>query len=268
MRLHTSSALIAKAPAGRHYCQLHRNPDTLAEAVALFVGTGLRRGDGVVLLAEPESIERFWSQLARVDIDPEPYRGTGQLVVADADTVLRQIMSGDMPDWPEFQRVVGGLLQRVRDPQRSTVRAYGELVNVLWHRGNPDAAITLEEFWNELARLHPFSLFCGYVLDGLSAESYAGPVHDIGRTHTDVLPTDDDERLQAAVDAASEDVLGLSLSLPLTFSGREQMAGEHRLPIGRRTMLWLQRNMPGSGSQILERARHYYRQSSGEALTG
>src|SRR4029077_4452692 len=110
---------------------------------------------------------------------------------------------------------------------------------------------------------HPMTLFCAYMLDGLEPGSYEGPLNEIGRTHTDILSTEEDERRRAAIDAASEEILGMSFSLTLSFSGREQTVGEHRLPIGRRTMLWLQRNMPGSSGMILERARHYYHQGHG-----
>jgi hypothetical protein len=32
-------------------------------------------------------------------------------------------------------------------------------VNVLWHEGKQEAAIRLEEYWNELTHLYPFSQF-------------------------------------------------------------------------------------------------------------
>jgi hypothetical protein len=265
-RIHNSSALLAKAPAGRHYCQFHNDADSLGDAVAQFLAAGLSRGDGVVILATPEHVAGFRQRLSAVGIDPERYQDTGQLTVADARATLWQIMRGDRPDSGEFQRTMRRMLESVRDRRRATTRVYGEMVNVLWHEWSVRGAIELEERWNELSRSHPFSLFCGYVMDGLDSKSYEGPVHEIGRTHSDILPTQEDEQLQAAVDAASEDILGLSLSLTLTFSGREQIPGEHRLPIGRRTMLWLQRNMPGSGRLILERARHYYRQANGKPL--
>jgi len=53
------------------------------------------------------------------------------------------------------------------------VRAYGEMVDVLWQRGERDAAIRLEEFWNDLARLQTFSLLCAYCIDHLDPQAYA-----------------------------------------------------------------------------------------------
>lgn len=253
-----NEALLSKAPSGRHLCQFHRDPEILSRAVALFVGTGLQRGDGVVIVATPEHTDHFLADLAKMELDVTAHQNSGNLVMLDAEATLGQFMHGAMPDWNRFRHTVSLVLEGLTGSGRPT-RAYGEMVSLLWQQGNCAAAIRLEEYWNELIRSYPLTLFCGYLLDGLEMDSYQGPLNEIGRTHSDVLPTEDDERLRAAIDAASEEVLGMSFSLTLSFSGREQTVGEHRLPIGRRTMLWLQRNMPGSSGMILERARHYYR---------
>jgi hypothetical protein len=54
--------------------------------------------------------------------------------------------------------------QVARVRPRATIRAYGEMVDVLWKAGQTDAAITLEMLWNSLASKHPFSLLCGYAM--------------------------------------------------------------------------------------------------------
>jgi hypothetical protein len=161
------------------------------------------------------------------------------------------------PDLECLKSALDGLLCGVPAEWRRHICLYGEMVNELWQAGHAELAVRLEEHWNDLLRRHPLSLFCGYTLDGLAESTYTGPFSEIGRTHTNILPTSDDERFRAAVDAATEDVLGISFSLILSCSAREQTLGEHRLPIGRRTLLWLHRNMPVTSGHILERARHY-----------
>ena len=42
------------------------------------------------------------------------------------------------------------------------VRAYAEMVAMLWDAGLVNAAVQLETRWNELGREYAFSLFCGY----------------------------------------------------------------------------------------------------------
>lgn len=252
------SALLIEAPVNRHIAQLHRNPESLKEAVGLFVETGLRRGNGVVVIATPSHTELLLQRLHQNGLDPEEHRRSGQLEILDAEAVLGRFMHGGVPDWTDFRHTVGTVLESVQAFGRSITRAYGEMVNLLWQEGNPEAAIRLEEYWNELARLYPFSLLCSYMLDGHEESSYAGPLHEIGRTHSDILVSDDDQRFRMALDEASKDVFGLPLSKMLSLSGHEDHPGEHRLPGGQRAMLWIMRNMPSASANVLERARRHY----------
>ena len=252
------SALLIEAPVGRHFAQFHRDTDGLNLSVGQFVETGLRRRNGVLVVASAPTVESLMARLGQSGLDPEGLGRSGQLTILDADATLRHLIRGETPDWPAFRSTIGGALEGMNAFGRSTLRVYGELVDVLWRQGRPEAAIRLEEYWNELARVHPFSLFCSYMLDSHQAECYAGPVHEIGRTHTDVIVSEDDERFRVALDAASRDVFGVSLARMLSLSGQEDHPGEHRLPSGQRTMLWIMRNMPGSSADILERARRYY----------
>jgi hypothetical protein len=244
----------------RHFAQLHRDRQGLTESVALFLETGLRRGNPVVVAATQEHTALFLERLAASDVDPVALRKAGQLELLDADKLLGMIIRGEAPDWTEFRRVMGGVLERVKLCGRGTTRVYGELVNVLWQQGHTHAAIRLEEFWNELARLYPFSLFCSYLLDPHHDSCYAGPIEEIGRTHSDILGTAEDERFRVALDSASRDVFGVPLSQMLGFSTPMHDA-QRRFPSGQRTMLWVKRNLPSASSAVLERARRYYEES-------
>jgi hypothetical protein len=89
---------------------------------------------------------------------------------------------------------------------------------------------------------------------------YAGPIEEIGRTHSDILGTADDERFRVALDSASRDVFGVPLSQMVGFSTPAN-EGQGRFPSGQRTMLWVKRNLPSASSAVLERARRYYEES-------
>ena len=254
------SSLLIEAPVNRHFAQLHRDPQALTEAVTLYLETGLRRGNGVVVIATRAHTERFLAGLRQSGLDPGHVLKSGQLELHDAELILRKFMRDDMPDWDDFRKALGAVFERVRAFGRGTTRAYDELVNVLWQEGKQEAAIRLEEYWNELARLYPFSLFCSYMLDVHHHNSYEGPLEEIGRTHSDILGNDEDERFRAALDAASRDVFGVPLSEMVAFS-RPLHDGERRFPSGQRTMLWVKRNLPSASAAVLERARRYYEES-------
>lgn len=250
-------ALVIEAPVGRHFAQLHRETASLVESVGLYVVTGLERGTGVVVIATSSHTEALLHYVVRQGIDAEALRRAGQFVVLDAEATLARILRGGMPVWNEFRRVIGAVIESAQVFGRTTTRAYGEIVSILWSRGEYRAAIQLEEYWNELGRLHPFSLFCSYVLDSHDHRCYHAPLADIGRTHSEILTGDDDEAFREALDKASRDVFGVPLSQTLTMSGHDQRPGEHRLPTGHRTMLWIARALPASSADVLRRARTY-----------
>ena len=250
------SPLLIEAPVNRHFAQLHRDPQALTEAVTLYVETGLRRGNGVVVIATPAHLELFIERLREQDLDPGRFLKSGQLELHDAELTLRKFMCNDVPLWEDFRRSLGAVFERVQAFGRGTTRAYGEMVNVLWQEGKQGAAIALEEYWNELACLYPFALFCSYMLDVHHDHAYNGPLEDIGRTHSDIIGTQDDERFRVALDAASRDMLGSPLSDMIGVSHRN--SGEHRFPSGQRTMLWVKRNLPSASTGLLARARRYY----------
>ena len=83
-------------------------------------------------------------------------------------------------------RVFGGVLDEARQAG-SEVRAFGEMVALLWHQGNVAGAIALESLWNDLAEQQRFSLLCAYPTTGLTAAEL-GDVNEVCRQHSVVHP--------------------------------------------------------------------------------
>src|SRR2546423_15672902 len=100
------SALLIEAPVNRHFAQLHRDPQALTDAVTLYLETGLRRGNGVVVIATPGHADRFLNRLRENDLDPGVFLKSGQLELHDAELTLRKFMHNDVPDWQDFRRAM------------------------------------------------------------------------------------------------------------------------------------------------------------------
>ena len=86
----------------------------------------------------------------------------------DAAGTVREFMAAGRLDQAVFNRVVGQLIRQAGRPAGSggrAVRAYSEMVALLWDHGLVNAAAQLEVMWDELARRDAFSLFCGYRAD-------------------------------------------------------------------------------------------------------
>ena len=95
------------------------------------------------------------------------------------------------PDRERFFGALDGMLARAtRDRQGVRVRAYGEMVDLLWRDGEQTAAIALEELWNEAGRAQPFSLLCAYVMANFYKGGDGPSFVDVCRAHSHVLPAE------------------------------------------------------------------------------
>lgn len=245
---------LLKQPAGgEHFVQVYQDEAFLAETVAEYAGSGLRGGEGVILIATPAHRAAFLQRLEEEGHAPREAAQLGQLVLLDADETLARFTPGGMPDWQTFHALIGGVIAKLR-LEYPTVRAYGEMVDVLWQRGERDAALRLEEFWNDLAKLQTFSLLCAYYMDNLDAAAYAGPLECVCKVHTHLIPAHDYQRFNQAVIDASKEVLDQPLANMLL-----SLAERHRpqtvMPQGQATLLWLQRNMPRTAAKVLSEVR-------------
>src|SRR5216683_163236 len=259
-----SSLLLVEAPTGRHFAQFHRDTedqdrrrDTLTESALAFVEAGLQRGDSVLVIVGADERDRLFQRLAAGKFRPQSLRDPGQLSVLDAGQITAQLVAGDMPEWARFRNALAPVLSRLQPSGRGT-RIYSELANALWQAGKTAAAILVEDFWNALAGTYSFSLYCGYTMDTHSEHSYAAPLEELGRTHSDILGTPEDEEFGVALDRASKEIFGIALTQMAGLSKQEEA---RRFPSGQRTMLWVKRNLPLSTAQLADRARHYFRDS-------
>jgi len=73
---------------------------------------------------------------------------------------------------------------------RSRASAFGEMVALLWAEGNFTAAIRVEELWNDLQKLHTFSLFCAYPMNELGGERFVEPHSSVCSVHSRVIPAE------------------------------------------------------------------------------
>ena len=240
---------LLRHPGGRdHMVQLYSDPAFLVEGVSQYVGTGLRLGEAALVIARPEHRARFARALQRDGLYP-----SRALRMLDADATLARFMADGIPEWTAFHQAVGGAIAELR-LQYPTVRAYGEMVDILWQRGEQKAAMRLEDYWNELGKLQTFSLLCAYGIDPLAAGAYGGALEAVCKCHTHLIPTRDYARFNDAVRDASRDVLDQPLAQMLL-----KLAASHppytEMPLGQAALIWLKQNMPRTADRVLQEVR-------------
>jgi signal transduction histidine kinase/ActR/RegA family two-component response regulator len=179
------------AAAHFHAVQFYDDDAFLHSAVADFLEAGLHASQPAVVIATPLNREAFADRLTARGHDVAALERAGELTMLDASETLASFMVGQFPDPELFRKTVGGVLDRcIGGRIEATVRAYGEMVNVLWRDGNPEGAIRLEELWNELSQTYRFSLLCGYAMGNFYKEGHAAGFHDVCAHHGHVLPAE------------------------------------------------------------------------------
>ena len=163
VRNHMAHIDLAPIHSHHHAVQFYGDDAELVGTVGLFLSEGLVAGQPAVVIATEPHREAIISALESRFIDVNQARRLGDLVLLDAEETLAAFMMKGAPIGPLFKKAVGDLIeQTLRGRARTPVRAYGEMVDVLWKQGKKDAAIRVEVLWNELAGTHAFSLLCGY----------------------------------------------------------------------------------------------------------
>lgn len=238
-----------------HAVQIYADVSELAISVSEYLAAGFELGEPGVVVVTPPHLSAFMAALAEAGWDAARIDAAGLLAVADAEAMLAAIMEGgDVPSRAAFDRAIGDMLDRYPDKH---VRAFGEMVDVLSRDGRHEAAVALEELWNDLARRRDFSLLCGYRLDVFDREAQASTLPRVCRAHSHVLPALDPARLQRAVDEALEEVLGAAEAGKVYVVVAQQIRAE-RVPMAQTLLMWVSENMPGLAERVLASARARY----------
>jgi DcmR-like sensory protein len=172
--------------ADRHVVQFYRHDEELAERVASYLLEALGGGGAAVVIATPEHRREFEDRLRQAGADLVAARDSGTYLVLDASQTVRELMPVGGLDRVAFDRVIGGLIRQAGTGGRP-VRAYGEMVALLWDDGLVNAAIELEAMWVELGRTHSFSLFCSYPAGSVTGVGYLDAFAAVCRLHREVV---------------------------------------------------------------------------------
>jgi hypothetical protein len=230
----------------------------LARNVAAYISEGLKRGQGAIVIATPEHRDIFREELRKRDIDASlPLLESGLLFLDAHQTLNRFLIDGE-PDEARFRETVAAAICQVREARPAGLRAYGEMVGVLWSAGRRASAIGLERFWNALLRDREFSLFCAYPIDIFSADFQIPRVDALLCDHTHLIPTGEQDKLANALSFAIDEVLGSKAQSLKTLIKANYRPAWAVLPEAEGIILWLRNNLPRQADEILALARRQY----------
>lgn len=168
----------APSPAA-HLVTFYEDDEFLVRSVLEFLAPALAGGGTAVAVAEPAHLAAIEEGLAA--------RGLHGLVAIEAEHLLSKITKDGCIDPAAFDRELGELLEAAHG---RTPRIFGEMVAVLWARGDLTGALELEDCWNEAGPQHDFELLCGYPLTAFEHEEQAEAFHEVCVRHSSVIPTE------------------------------------------------------------------------------
>lgn len=252
--------LLASAGPRDHIVQLYQDQEFLNRAVCRFAAAAIANGEGVILVPTQAHWAAFRPRLEAGGVDTEAAQGQGQLTVVDADTLLPQFMREAMPDAPVFLGLAADVIGRARgDGRYPRVRWWGEMVNVLWERGDVAASMALEDQFDRLAHEHEIAIFCSFVMDNFNGEVHSRMLPRLGQNHSHLIPVEDYARLERAVAEALRDTVGRDEARVLEQQLLARAPSPFQMPRSQALLLALRESLPVVADSVLARSRKLYR---------
>jgi DNA-binding response OmpR family regulator len=173
-----------------HVVQFYTDDAVLLDGLSQMFGDSLGAGESVVAVMTPPHRSGLENRLIAQGLDLRDAITNGRLAIFDADQELSKFMDAVGPSRERFLPLFGNILRKAgmtAFAKNRRVLVFGEMVAVLWARKGYDAAIRLEELWNELALTCSFYLCCAYPASGFPGALKGEPYARICAQHADVV---------------------------------------------------------------------------------
>ena len=251
--------LLADAGPRDHVVQLYQDQDFLNRAVCRFAAAALANGEGLILVPTVRHWDAFRPRLIAEGVDVEAAQKRGQLTIVDADQTLPRFMHNAMPDSPVFLGLAADVIGRARAGGRyEKVRWWGEMVNILWERGDVAASMNLEDLFDQLAHKHDIAIFCSFQMDNFNGEIHTRMLPRLGENHSHLIPVEDYARLERAVADALRDTVGPDEARVLESDLLSRYPATYNMPRAQAMLLALRQVLPTVSDSVLQRSGKLY----------
>jgi hypothetical protein len=177
-------ALLERPDRGDRIALVYQDDGFLVESVRRFIESGLRSGDGIVVLGTRPRWEAIRQQLGLGGVDVASAAGGGQLKHMGVHNILLNWMSGNCSQ-AAFDRAAGALVD-IQLRQYPTVRVFSELADALLEKDNRLLAADVQRGWNTYVRGKPVSVLSPWRIDSQDAEKYGTRLQSLYLTHNHV----------------------------------------------------------------------------------
>lgn len=168
-----------------HVVQIYENDKIFLDSLEGFIGSGILAGDSTIIIVTAEHKMALETRLIKHGFDLAALAAADRYVALDASEMLSRFMVNNWPDEKLFFELITDLLKRVQKNNRK-IRAFGEMVALLWEQGYNGATVQLENLWNQLHKKDEFTLFCAYPKIGFT-QDMSSSLDEICCAHSKVV---------------------------------------------------------------------------------
>jgi hypothetical protein len=162
-----------------HVVQIYESDEAFLELLSAFICGGVEANNAVVVIATAAHLRALDAKLAERGYDVPEIISKGQYIPVDAEIMLSSFMVYDWPDENLFNQTVDNVIRNAKKNGRQ-VRAFGEMVALLWAKGQVGATVRLEHLWNKFCQTQAFCLFCAYPKSGFTQDASESLMHICG----------------------------------------------------------------------------------------
>jgi hypothetical protein len=162
-----------------HVVQIYEDDRVFLDLLTGFVTGGINAGECVIIIATAAHLTALNERLREEQYNVFALKLSDQLIFLNAEEALNSFMVNDWPDEILFRHLVSGLVSKAKLRNRK-VRAFGEMVALLWAQGHNGATVQLEHLWNKFCGTEAFTLFCAYPRSGFTQDPHTSVLNICG----------------------------------------------------------------------------------------
>jgi hypothetical protein len=174
-------------PEPEHLAHLYQSEDELLTSLTEFIGAGIEQDETCRIVTTRTHMIKLEDRLLSRNFDLDKARKSGCYIVYDASETMAKFIVDGLPDKPLFEDVIGGVVKSAL-ARNKPVRAFGEMVALLWKEGNQEGVAKLESLWDDLIRNFNISLYCAYPRMQFDKSIHGNMLSEIDRLHATVTP--------------------------------------------------------------------------------
>jgi hypothetical protein len=169
-----------------HLCQIYDNDEVMLNSLEGFIFSGLEQGESIIIIATASHLNALEDRIKVHGYDIGILTASDQYIPLNAEQALAKFMVNGWPDEKLFPKMVKELTMRARGKTGRKVRAYGEMVAILWAQGYNGATVQLEHMWNRFCETDALCLFCAYPRIGFTQDMNSS-VMEICKAHSKII---------------------------------------------------------------------------------